>query len=85
MENDRVEEELFDPAKVEIRLTPEYQKECMELGLLQTRNRAGKLLAEILKTVKEPDPDIEKIRQLAEGIEFESKLARKLTLAICRG
>jgi hypothetical protein len=85
MENDRGADELFDPAEVEVRLTLEYQKQCLELGLQQTRRRAGKLLVEILKIVKEPDPDIEQIRLLAEGIEFESKLARKLTLELCRG
>jgi hypothetical protein len=84
MEKDGYSDEGFDPAAIEIRLTPEYQNQYLELGLQQTRKRAGNLLAELLSTVQEADPDLEKIRQLAEGIEFESRLARKLILERCR-
>lgn len=67
---------------VEVHLTPEYARKFLTISLRRTRKRAARLLAELLKIVRQPSPDMERIRQLAEGIQFESNMARQIAQAI---
>jgi len=73
-----------DEWEIQIEYTPEYRRKILEIGLQNTRKRAGQLLADLLEEVREVNPDLEKIKQLAEGIEEQSKRARRLTLGLCR-
>lgn len=65
-------------SRIEVQLSPEYSRKCIGIGLRRTRKRAAKLLADLLKAIEEPDPDIERLKELAEGIRFESELGRSL-------
>ena len=66
---------------VEVHLTPEYARELLAMSVRRTRKRAAKLLSELLRIAQEPEPDMERVRQLAEGIQFESNMARELARA----
>lgn len=68
--------------RIEVHLKPDYMRKYLSMGLRRTRDRAATLLADLLKAVDESEPDIEKIRQMAEGIRFESELRREFVAAL---
>ena len=71
-----------NPHPIGVYLSPEYTRECLAISLQRTRRRAGKLLAEMLQAIDQPAPKMDRIRNLAEGIRFESELADEMALAL---
>ena len=71
-----------NPHPIEVYVAPEYSRECLAISLQRTRRRAGKLLAELLKAIDQPAPEIGRIRDLALGIQFETELAGEMALAL---
>jgi hypothetical protein len=71
-----------NPHPIEVYLAPEYSRECLAICLQRTRRRAGKLLAELLKAIDQPAPEMARIRDLALGVEFETELAEEMGLAL---
>jgi len=68
--------------RIEVHLMPEYTRKCLSISLRRTRRRASKLLAELLEALPQPKPDIERMRHLAEGVRFESEMAREIACAL---
>ncbi len=68
--------------RIEVRLSPDTTRNYLLISLKRTRLRAARLLAELLRIARQPEPDLDRVRQLAEGIQFESELARETSQAL---
>ena len=68
--------------KIEVHLTPESTRACLQGSLLRTHRRAARLTAELIRAARVPEPDNQHIRELAEGIDFEHRLAARIRLAM---
>ncbi len=65
--------------KIEVHLTPKTMHRCMRHSLLRTRRRAAGLMDDLLRAAREPQPDMERIRMLADGVVYEGRLARQIS------
>lgn len=64
--------------KIEVHLTPQTMHRCLRHSLLRTRRRAAGLMDDLLRAIHDPQPDIERIRMLADGLAFEAGLAGQI-------
>lgn len=78
---DRAGNEEHQP-RIEVHLTPEYTRKCLWISQRRTRKRAARLLAELLDALRQPEPDVERMRHLAEGIRYESEMGREIARAL---
>lgn len=69
-------------AKIEVHLTPEGTRVSLQGSLLRTQRRASRLTAELIRAARAPAPDNRHLRELAEGIDFEHRLAARIRLAM---
>ncbi len=67
---------------IEVHLTPECAREYLTASLQRTRRRIVRLLDELVKATHQPVPEPARIRELSEGVQFESELAQELALAL---
>lgn len=68
--------------RIEVHLTPESTRVCLQGSLMRTRRRAARLTAELIRAARSPVPDNRHLRELAEGIDFEHRLAVRIRLAM---
>jgi hypothetical protein len=76
------DESTAENATIEVHLTPEYSRQLLAGSMNRTQRRAAGLLADLMTACRSPTPDPTRIRELAEGLDFERRLAQRIRLAM---